>query len=169
MYECYDIETNQCDGSCQGCSDCPLAQGFNLSRRMMKTYIKYREKENKEMEEFMNELLNDAEFMNEIKEMMSTFRKSWIKPTPITGEQKEKDMEELSKCTEKDINECIPFGEPVCHINECEECRKELKPDSSYYADDGDRTFWYTDRDGSRRVCKECYCDLMAGDYSNMN
>jgi len=30
--------------------------------------------------------------------------------------------------------------------NKCQNCEKELKPDSSYYADDGDETFWYTDQ-----------------------
>jgi len=83
MYECYDIETNQCDGSCQGCSDCPLAQGFNLSSRMMKTYIKYREKEHKEMEEFMEKILNDVDFMKELNESMSVFRKSWVEHKAI--------------------------------------------------------------------------------------
>jgi len=113
MYECYDIKTNQCDGSCQGCSDCPLAQGFNLSRRMMKTYIKYREKEHKEVEEFMEEILNDAYFMKELNESMSIFRKSWVAPISITEEQKQKDREQLSKCTKDDFMQCIPFGEPI--------------------------------------------------------
>ena len=169
MYECYDIETNQCDGSCQGCSDCPMAQGFNLSRRMMKTYIKYREKEHKDMEEFMEEILNDPEFMNELKETMSGFRKSWINPTTMTEEQKEKDREQLSKCTKEDFRDCIPFGEPVRHMNICEECNKDMIPDSSYYANDGEETFCYSDREGIRTVCKDCYVSLMAGDYSSMN
>ena len=30
-------------------------------------------------------------------------------------------------------------------MNKCQNCGKELKPDSSYYASDGDETFWYTD------------------------
>jgi len=54
-------------------------------------------------------------------------------------------------------------------MNKCQNCRKELKPDSSYYASDGDTTYWYTDQFDSILVCEECYCDLMAGDYSNMN
>ena len=54
-------------------------------------------------------------------------------------------------------------------MNKCQNCGKELKPDSSYYASDGDETFWYTDQFDSILVCEECYCDLMAGDYSNMN
>jgi len=51
----------------------------------------------------------------------------------------------------------------------CQNCGKELKPDSDYYSNDGDKTYWYTDQYDSILVCEECYCDLMAGDYSNMN
>jgi len=54
-------------------------------------------------------------------------------------------------------------------MNKCQNCNKDLKPDSSYYANDGDETFWYTDQLDSILVCEECYCDLMAGDYSSMN
>ena len=113
MYECYDIESNTCDGSCQGCSDCPLAQGFNLSRRMMKTYIKYREKVNKEWEEFMDELHKDPEYLKEIEELKLRLKNVWNNITPLTEEQKEKDREQLSKCTKDDFLKCIPFGEPV--------------------------------------------------------
>jgi len=35
--------------------------------------------------------------------------------TPLIKEQKEKDREELSKCTKDDFWKCIPFGEPERH------------------------------------------------------
>jgi len=47
-------------------------------------------------------------------------------------------------------------------MNKCQNCGKEMIPDSSYYASDGDKTFWYTDQFDSILVCEECYCDLMA-------
>lgn len=54
-------------------------------------------------------------------------------------------------------------------MKNCEECKKELKPDSSYYADDGDKTFWYSDEYGSKLVCEDCYINLTTSDYSSMD
>jgi hypothetical protein len=52
---------------------------------------------------------------------------------------------------------------------ECTECNKILREDSSYYDDDGDKTFWFTDEEGSRLVCENCYVKLIAEEYSAMD
>lgn len=70
MFDCYDIKTNDCDGRCQGCCDCPKARGLKPSRRVMKSYMKYVKKNKEEDEKVIKELENDEEFMKEMKEIL---------------------------------------------------------------------------------------------------
>jgi len=39
MFDCYNENTHNCDGRCQGASDCPLAHDINVSKEDMKLYI----------------------------------------------------------------------------------------------------------------------------------
>ena len=73
MLDCYDEETHTCDGRCQGCTDCPMAHDIQVSKRIMKQYIKKSIEQKKEWDKFIEELHQDEEFINEVKNMMKTF------------------------------------------------------------------------------------------------
>lgn len=73
MWDCYNEETHICDGRCQGCTDCPMAHDVQVSKRVMKLYIKNSIQQKEEWDEFIEELKNDEEFQNKIKNMMKTF------------------------------------------------------------------------------------------------
>ena len=70
MWECYNEETNSCDRRCQGCSDCPIAQGLNPSRKTMRKYIEESIEEQKEFDLILKELENDRDFMDEMKQIL---------------------------------------------------------------------------------------------------
>lgn len=69
MWNCYNEKTHTCDGSCQGCTDCPMAHNVQVSKRVMKLYIKKSIERKKEWDEIMEELKNDKKFMSEIQKM----------------------------------------------------------------------------------------------------
>lgn len=86
MYECYDEVTNTCDGRCQGCSDCPLAQGFDLSRRMMKLYIKKAKEDEIEWDKVIEEMHQDPEYLKYVEKLREKYKNGWNNIIPITEE-----------------------------------------------------------------------------------
>jgi len=61
MFNCYNENTHNCDGRCQGASDCPMAQDVNISKRVIKLYIK---KQLKEKKNGINLLMNCIKMKN---------------------------------------------------------------------------------------------------------
>ena len=69
MFDCYNENTHNCDGRCQGASDCPMAQDVNVSKRVMKLYIKKAIERKKEWDKFINELHKDEKYLKWIEEL----------------------------------------------------------------------------------------------------
>lgn len=68
MFDCYNSEKHDCDGRCQGCSDCIMHKWKRKpSRNEMLKYMKKVEENNKAWDEYAKELEKDEEFQNEIK------------------------------------------------------------------------------------------------------
>lgn len=68
---CYDRVANDCDGGCQGCSDCLLAQYYNglrkekPSKKEMKNYIKEMRKDRR----ILNKIFSDIDIQEELKKI----------------------------------------------------------------------------------------------------
>jgi hypothetical protein len=73
---CYQVDINNCDGRCQGCSDCPLAQGKEVTRKQMMIYEIKCIEDKKYYDQIMEELKNDEEFNNSLKEIFKNFREN---------------------------------------------------------------------------------------------
>ena len=69
MFDCYNENTHNCDGRCQGASDCPMAQDVNVSKRVMKLYIKKAIEKKEEWDKFINELHKDEKYLKWIEEL----------------------------------------------------------------------------------------------------
>ena len=69
MFNCYNENTHNCDGRCQGASDCPMAQDVNVSKRVMKLYIKKAIEKKEEWDKFINELHKDEKYLKWIEEL----------------------------------------------------------------------------------------------------
>ena len=75
MFDCYNENTHNCDGRCQGASDCPMTQDVNVSKRVMKLYIKKAIERKKEWDKFINELHKDEKYLKWIDELKLKFIK----------------------------------------------------------------------------------------------
>jgi len=75
MFECYNENTNTCNGRCQGASDCPLAHDVNVSKRIMKLYIENAINQKEEWDKFINELHQDKEYLKEMEKLKLKFIK----------------------------------------------------------------------------------------------
>jgi len=73
---CYNVDTHDCDGRCQGCSDCPFAKGVKISKRKMMIYEVKGIENRKAWDKFMVELENDEEWQNEMREIKEKFNRA---------------------------------------------------------------------------------------------
>lgn len=72
---CYDVEINNCDGRCQGASDCPLVRCNNVSKRKMMMYEIENIKHQKWWDEVEKKLEQDEEFQKAIKNIFAEWHK----------------------------------------------------------------------------------------------
>jgi len=69
MFDCYNENTHNCDGRCQGASDCPMAQDVNVNKREMKLYIENMIERKEEWNKFINKLHQDEKYLEWIEEL----------------------------------------------------------------------------------------------------
>lgn len=75
MFDCYDLKEHDCDGRCQGASDCIMVRWKRKpSRNEMLKHMQQVEEQSKEWNEFMKELEKDEEFQAKIKEICEGFK-----------------------------------------------------------------------------------------------
>jgi hypothetical protein len=68
-YDCYDVETNSCDGRCQGASNCPAARKSPSSRARMRAYILASKADKRYRERIEKEMFTDPKFMEDVREL----------------------------------------------------------------------------------------------------
>lgn len=76
IFDCYDIETGECDGRCQGCSDCLIAESYRNdedppTKEQMLEYMEKAIKEKEEFQKWFDEISKDPEFKNKIKNIFN--------------------------------------------------------------------------------------------------
>lgn len=73
-FDCYDRKTNTCNGSCQGCSSCPMVTKHQISRKEMWKYMKQEYIRNKKWRRFEQHLKDDWEFQQKMKSLLKKIK-----------------------------------------------------------------------------------------------
>ena len=73
MFDCYNENTHNCDGRCQGASDCPLAHDINVSKEDMKLYIENAVNQKEELDKVIEEMHKDEEFLKYVEKLKLKF------------------------------------------------------------------------------------------------
>ncbi len=66
-FDCYDRKTNTCNGSCQGCSDCPMVMKYQIPRKEMWKHMKQVHIQSKQWQRLEQSLKSDWTFVNKLK------------------------------------------------------------------------------------------------------
>ena len=74
-FDCYNRKTNTCDGRCQGCSSCPMANTYQVSRKEMWKYMKQVRMESKHWKRFEQSLEHDWNFNKKIDKLIKGIMK----------------------------------------------------------------------------------------------
>jgi len=70
MFNCYNENSHICDGRCQGATDCPMTHNVNVSKRIMKLYIKDTINQKEEWDKLISELHQDKEYLKEVEQLI---------------------------------------------------------------------------------------------------
>jgi len=74
-FDCYDKKSNNCDGRCQGCSDCPMATKYQTSRKEMWKHMKQVHIESKHWKRFEQSVKHDWNFNRKINKLIKAIIK----------------------------------------------------------------------------------------------